>query len=273
MRQILSDIRALSGVTGVAVIAKRTGKIDHFFPAAFTDRHTQFLRELITSTYQRLRGFTRLALRFERVVVHLYNQPEYLLFVTTLPDTDTRQFEMVVNSKFGSIARELVNSGNAMVPGTTTVSPMRPTTVAQSPTPSTIPGPARPKVDDAIVRLMTACNSLTDQMAESRGRLRLSNDWRKARDLANGTSGVLDPIMVDAAGRLQMRKGQSLPTTAVVMSAFAVMIDSFFETLDTQRTMAEEEFYMLLRPHRALLEPAGFFMYLDQQQSRGRVAR
>jgi hypothetical protein len=30
--------------------------------------------------------------------------------------------------------------------------------------------------------------------------------------------------------------------------------------------MAEEEFYMLLRPHRALLEPAGFFMYLDQSQ-------
>lgn len=271
MRQILSDIRALSGVTGVAVIAKRTGKIDHLFPAAFTERHTQFLRELITSTYQRLRGFTRLALRFERVVVHLYNQPEYLLFVTTLPDTDTRHFEMVVNSKFGSISRELVNSGNAMVPGTATVSPMRPTTVAQSTVHTQ--APKRETTDDAIIRLMTACNSLTDQLADSRGRLRLANDWRKARDLANGTSGVLDPIMVDAAGRLQMRKGNSLPTTAVVMSAFAVMIDSFFETLDTQRTMAEEEFYMLLRPHRAMLEPAGFFMYLDQQQNRARVSR
>lgn len=266
MRQILSDIRALSGVTGVAVIAKRTGKIDHFFPAAFTERHTQFLRELITSTYQRLRGFTRLALRFERVVVHLYNQPEYLLFITTLPDTDTRHFEMVVNSKFGSISRELVQSGNAMVPGTTTVTPSRPTTHAPS------PSPARASSDDAILRLIIACNSLTDQLADSRGRLRLSNDWRKARDLANGTSGVLDPIMVDAAGRLQMRKSQSLPTTAIVMSAFAIMIDSFFETLDTQRTMAEEEFYMLLRPHRAMLEPAGFFMYLDQKQ-RSKVAR
>ena len=266
MRQILSDIRALSGVTGVAVIAKRTGKIDHFFPAAFTERHTQFLRELITSTYQRLRGFTRLALRFERVVVHLYNQPEYLLFVTTLPDTDTRHFEMVVNSKFGSISRELVQSGNAMVAGTTTVSALRPTTIAQP------PPAARQSADDVIIRLMNACNSLTDQLAESRGRLKLSNDWRKARDLANGTSGVLDPIMVDAAGRLQMRKAKSLPTTAVVMSALAVMIDSFFETLDTQRTMAEEEFYMLLRPHRALLEPAGFFMFLDQRQ-RSKVAR
>jgi len=262
MRQILSDIRALSGVTGVAVIAKRTGKIDHFFPAAFTERHTQFLRELITSTYQRLRGFTRLALRFERVVVHLYNQPEYLLFITTLPDTDTRHFEMVVNSKFGSISRELVQSGNARVPGTTIVPPARPTTTAPSPSVSQ----SRASADDAILRLMTACNSLTDQLADSRGRLRLSNDWRKARDLANGTSAVLDPIMVDAAGRLQMRKGHSLPTTAIVMSAFAVMIDTFFDSLETQRTMAEEEFYMLLRPHRALLEPAGFFMYLDQKQ-------
>ncbi len=267
MRQILSDIRALSGVTGVAVIAKRTGKIEHFFPAAFTERHTQFLRELITSTYQRLRGFTRLALRFERVVVHLYNQPEYLLFVTTLPDTDTRQFEMVVNSKFGSISRELVQSGNAMVPGTATVTPIR-QTHQKHPGPS----PSQAVTDDSIPRLLTACNSLTDQLADSRGRLRLSNDWRKARDLANGTSGVLDPIMVDAAGRLHLRKGHSLPTTAVVMSAIALMVDSFLETLDTQRTMAEEEFYMLLRPHRATLEQSGFFMYLDQQQ-RGKVTR
>lgn len=268
MRQILSDIRALSGVTGVAVISKRTGKIDHFFPAAFTERHTHFLRELIASTYQRLRGFTRLALRFERVVVHLYNQPEYLLFITTLPDTDTRHFEMVVNSKFGSISRELVQSGNTMAPGTTILTPARPTTVAQS----TAPTAARVTTDDAILRLMTACNSLTDQLADSRGRLRLSNDWRKARDLANGTSNVLDPIMVDAAGRLQMRKGYSLPTTAVVMSTFAVMIDTFLDSLETQRTMAEEEFYMLLRPHRALLEPAGFFMYLDHKQ-RSQTAR
>lgn len=260
MRQILSDIRALSGVTGVAVIAKRTGKIEHFFPAAFTERHTQFLRELITSTYQRLRGFTRLALRFERVVVHLYNQPEYLLFVTTLPDTDSRQFEMVVNSKFGSISRVLVQNGNALVPGTAAVAPQRHTRSAPSVT------SCDPSTDETILRLMNACNSLTDQMADSRGRLRLSNDWRKARDLANGTSGVLDPIMVDAAGRLQMRKGHELPSTAVVISAFAVMVDAFFDSLDAQRTMAEEEFYMLLRPYRAVLEPAGFFMYLDQQQ-------
>jgi hypothetical protein len=267
MRQILSDIRAQSGVTGVAVIAKRTGKIDHLFPAAFTERHTQFLRELITSTYQRLRGFTRLALRFERVVVHLYNQPEYLLFVTTLPDTDNRQFEMVVNSKFGSISRELVQSGNAMVPGTTTSKAARPAPTAA---PS---APSRPSTADPILRLMTACNSLTDQLADARGRLRLANDWRKARDLANGTSGVLDPIMVDAAGHLQVRKGHVMPSTAVVMSAFAVMIGSFFETLDTRRAMAEEEFYMLLRPHRASLEPAGFFMYLDQQQQRTKAVR
>ena len=165
MRQILSDIRALSGVTGVAVIAKRTGKIEHFFPAAFTERHTQFLRELITSTYQRLRGFTRLALRFERVVVHLYNQPEYLLFVTTLPDTDTRQFEMVVNSKLGSISRELVQSGNAMVPGTATVtgvSQARDAREAREAHPT--PAPSKPAADDSILRAG------------------LRSRWREARD-------------------------------------------------------------------------------------------
>lgn len=265
MRQILSDIRAQSGVTGVAVIAKRSGKIEQLFPAAFTERHTQFLHELITSTYQRLRGFTRLALRFERVVVHLYNQPEFLLFVTTLPDTDTRQFEMVVNSKFGSIVRELglghINSSVSE----------KPAAVRGGAAPSTHK-PSAPATDEAIIRILTACNSLTDQLADSRGRLRLSNDWRKARDLASSAGGTLDPIMVDAAGRLHVKKGQALPSTAVVMSAVALMVDTFLCTLDTQRTMAEEEFYMLLRPHRALLEPAGFFMYLDQRQKRARVS-
>lgn len=267
MRQILSDIRALPGVTGVAVIAKRTGKIEHVFPAAFTNRHTQFLRELITSTYQHLRGFTRLSLRFERVVVHLYNQSEYLLFVTTLPDTDARNFEMIVNSKFGSISRELVQSGDAMGPGTAVVSSSHSTSASSS------AGASHATTDEVISHIVKACNALSDQLADSRGRLRLANDWRKARERANGTGGVLDAIMVDAAGRLQVRRGRSLTSSAATMAAFAAMIDAFFESLETQRSLAEEEFYMLLRPHRQVLEPAGFFMYLDQQHRHAKVVR
>jgi hypothetical protein len=38
MRAILSDIRALPGVTGIAVLSKRDGRIDHLFPAAVAAR-------------------------------------------------------------------------------------------------------------------------------------------------------------------------------------------------------------------------------------------
>jgi hypothetical protein len=257
MRQILSDIRALAGVTGVAVIAKRTGKIEHLFPAAFSDRHTQYLRDLVSNTYQRLRGFTRLALRFERVVVHLYNQPEFLLFLTTLPDTETRQCEQVVNSKFGSIARALAQGGDAAAPAGNQRGGASTRTAANGAEP--------------ILRLVTACGALTDQLADSRGRLRLANDWRRAREAAN-TNGTLDAIMVDAAGRLQVRKGQTLAGNAATMQAIAAMIDAFLESLETQRPLAEEELYVLLRPHHDLLEQAGFFIYLEQRQ-RSQAAR
>ena len=88
MLQILRDIRAVSGVTGVAILVKHDGRMERLFPAAFTERHSEELQALVTNAYQRLRGFTRLSLRFERVVVHLFNQPEFLLLATVLPDVE-----------------------------------------------------------------------------------------------------------------------------------------------------------------------------------------
>lgn len=253
MRQILSDIRALPGVTGVAVITKRTGHVEHLFPAAFTDNHTRFLRELITTTYQRLHGFTRLALRFERVIVHLYNQPEYLLFVTVLPDTDTRQFEQVVNSKFGAVSRHLGQSPGALSqPGMQT-------------RPSSISTVTPHSSSETVTRLLAACNHLTDALADSRGRVNLANDWRLARDIAGAIDPSLEGLTIDAAGRLNIRKGCTLTPNADLMSAFAKMMESFLDGLGTQRIMAEEELYMLLEPHRALYEPAGLYMYLGHK--------
>lgn len=252
MRQILSDIRALSGVTGVAVIGKRSGSVDHLFPATFTERHTQYLRDLITSTYQRLRGFARLSLRFERVVVHLYNQPEFLMFVTTLPDTDARQFEMVVNSKLPAIARSMDAAGSIPASGSGAL--------------ASRPSVPRASGDDITARLIAICNSLSDQMAESRGRLRIANDWRRARDLANGRDGTLGGLVVDAAGRLQLRKDQTLPANAATMASLAFMLDTFFAGLGAERVIVEEEFHLLMKPYHSLFEPTGLFLYLSQGQ-------
>ncbi|MEW5702458.1 MAG: hypothetical protein AB1792_09535 [Candidatus Zixiibacteriota bacterium] len=253
MRTILSDIRALAGVTGVAVVAKRDGRIEHLFPAAFTEQHTQRLVDLVTSTYQRLHGFTRLALRFERVVVHLFNQPEFLLFVTVLPDIDARQLEAFAASKLDAIARVLAR------PEPT------PPRVAATRKPTVRGGLSSAPVDpsgDPVAILIKACNTLSDMMADSRGRIRLATDWRKAREFANQDEAALTALFIDAAGRMEIRKGQNLPASAAVIDAFARMIDCFLEGLDTARTIAEEEFYTLIEPHRAVLESAGVYLYL-----------
>ncbi|MBI3871930.1 MAG: hypothetical protein HY304_02500 [candidate division Zixibacteria bacterium] len=259
MRPILSDIRALSGVTGVAVVAKRDGRIEHLFPAAFTERHTEYLLGLVTSTYQRLHGFIRLALRFERVVIHLYNQPEYLLFITVLPDVDIQHFETVVNSKFGAISRALAKPPSES---------QRTEPAAQSGRLGTTPT-RRDPANDPVLILIGACNALTVFLADSRGRLRLAADWRRARDMANVRGDLLSGLVVDSGGRLDLRKGQTLPPSSTVIATFAQMIELFLDSLDTGRTRAEEELYALLEPHRGVLEPSGLYMYLGRQSRAG----
>jgi hypothetical protein len=261
MRQILSDIRALPGVTGVAVIAKRTGQVEHVFPAAFTDNHTQFLRDLITTTHQKLRGFTRLFLRFERVIVHLYNQPEFLLFVTVLPDTETRQFETVVNSKINAIARQLGHPAATAMSQPTIANPTqsaasgRTTHQASTTNPST----------ETIPRLLVACNKLSDEMAEAVGRMTLANNWRRARTAAIQDDMALEGILIDAASHLHLRKGATITVNAVTIAALAKMIDAFFESLGGHRVAAEEHLYVFLEPHRSLFESAGFYAYLSRR--------
>ena len=248
MRPILSDIRALPGVTGVAVVAKRDGRIEQVFPAAFTERHTQCLLDLVTSTYQRLHGFNRLALRFERVVVHLYNQADYLLFITVLPDVDLQHFEMVVNSKFSAIARVLA----------------KPATEPWRNPAGAVPRSNRDAANDPVMVLIGVCNVLTDSLVNSRGRLRLAADWRRARDQVNAEGELLSPLVVDSGGRFDLRKGQAMPSSAAVIAALAQMIESFLDSLDIGRTVAEEELYSLLESQRAVLEPAGVYLYLGQ---------
>ena len=261
MRQILSDIRALPGVTGVAVIAKRTGHVDHVFPAAFAETHTQFLRDLITTTHQKLRGFTRLFLRFERVIVHLYNQPEFLLFVTVLPDTETRQFETVVNSKLGAITRQLGHqSATAMPHASSTNSTSGPVQVR-----TTAPSSAANPATDTIPRLLVACNKLSDEMSEAVGRITLANNWRRARTTAIQSDVALDGVLIDAAAHLHLRKGANLTVNAVTIAALARMIDVFLESLGGHRVAAEENLYVYLEPHRALFESAGFYTYLSRR--------
>jgi len=243
MRTILSNIRAHAGVTSVAVLGKRDGKIEHLFPAAFSDRHTERLLKLITSTYQRLRGFTRLSLRFQRVNIYLYNQPEYLLFVTVLPDTDMRQFNMVIQSRFQSIAqaitRRQAEANAARMRGSSN------------------------GADEPIHTMIDVLNDLSGQLLRKRGMVRLAADWRKARDVVATVHEPLTAVSIDAAGRFSVRKGRQIRANAETVEAFARLITQFLEELGTMRPEAEEILYSLLEDNREVLEPCGIFLFLN----------
>lgn len=250
MQAILSDIRALAGVTGVAVLAKRDGHVDHLFPAAFTEKHTERLLDLITRSYQRLRGFSRLTLRFDRVIVHLFNQPEYLLLVTSLLDTDLDRFEAVVRSKFARIGQKLSARDAVAAPrGTRTVGGTQ------------VQG-------DPIGILIRALNSVTDRLHASRGRVLVVADWRRARDDVVRTYVELAALAVDTAGHLTIRKGRHLDPTATNIEAFARLAERFFMQIGTARPVAEELFYSFLEPHRSTLEPFGFYLFLGSAERR-----
>lgn len=240
MLKILRDIRAVAGVTGVAVLVKRDGRAEHLFPAAFTERHTAELLKLVTAAYQRLRGFSRLYLRFDRVTVHLLNQPEYLLLITVLPDIDQEIFETVVNSKISAIARSVAGSEGARAGG-----------------------PAERGADHAVIDiLLAACNGTTRRTSSSLGLSRMASAWRGARDAAAAGQSALSAVDVDPAGQLSLRKGRLLTPSPATIEGLASMIEQFLDNLGTRRTDAEATFYGLLEPHRDLLERHGFFQFL-----------
>ena len=245
MRPILRDIRAVAGVTGVAVIIKHDGHIESMFPAVFTQRHTDELLKLITVGYQRLRGFSRLSLRFERVVVHLINQPEFLLFATVLPDIDEHLFETIVKSKLPSIARVLVRQNDGG--GNRRQAPGQ--------------GPAQ--AERAIAVLIQACNALAHVIGEKVSLTGVAAAWRQARSSAANENDALAALEVDAGGRLNVLKGRVISPTSDNFQALAVMVQHFFIALGTAGTAAEEAFYSLLEPHRELLEEHGFFYFMQ----------
>ncbi|HSG99587.1 MAG TPA: hypothetical protein VLB27_06030 [candidate division Zixibacteria bacterium] len=248
MQAILSDIRALASVTGVAILGKRDGRVEHLFPAAFTERHTERLLELVTQTYQRLRGFERLTLRFERVIVHLFNQPNYLLFVTVLPDTNCEHFETVVRSKFARIDQSLAQSAPA--PGGLRVRN----------------GDAAVLGGDPIATFIDIFNAISRELAGSFGMTRLAADWRLARDTAAESFESLTALTVDHSGNLALRRGRYLEPTAETIQALIALSEQFFQIIGTARTAAEEPFYKHLERNRELLEPYGTFLFLQQNR-------
>lgn len=250
MLPILREIRAVAGVTGVAILIKHDGRMERFFPAAFTERHSEELQKLVTNAYQRLRGFSRLSLRFERVVVHLFNQSDFLLFATVLPDVEESIFESVVKSKIPAITRELARQA-----------PARPAT--RSLTGKTLTAaPSAAPAGDVVGILLDAFSTVTNAMSPIFGAAQLANVWREARDRVTMENVAMAALEVDPLGRFSIRKGRKVDATADNVQSLARIWFMFTEAMGPSSPEADTAFYGVVHKYQQVLEYHGFFHFL-----------
>jgi hypothetical protein len=258
---ILRDIRAVSGVTGVAVLVKQDGRMERLFPAAFTERHSEELQKMVTNAYQRLRGFSRLSLRFERVVVHLFNQPEFLLFATVLPDVEEAIFETVVKSKLPAITRSLARSAP------------KPAKRAPGASSASDSAPNRPPIGDVVRVVLDAFSRVTQEFGPSIGLSRVASVWREVRDRVTMENVAIAAIEVDPVGQFSMRKGRYVQSSAANVESLAQIWLGFLNALGTNAPDAETVFFRSIEPYHDLLEYHGFFHFLKSHRRGRRVSQ
>ncbi|GAB4328146.1 MAG: hypothetical protein Kow0074_23880 [Candidatus Zixiibacteriota bacterium] len=263
MLPILRDIRAVAGVTGVAILVKHDGRMERLFPAAFTDRHCEELQKLVTNAYQRLRGFTRLSLRYERVVVHLFNQPEFLLFATVLPDIEEAVFEAVVRSKLPAITRSIARPAAGDRRSTAQTQGAKP---QRSPSPATRQTPT----GDAVRVILDAFSRVTRTVGKGMGVVRAAGIWREVRDRVTMDNVAMAAVEVDPAGQFGIRKGRFVRPSAANIESLAQLWTGFVNSIGTFGPDAETEFFRCIEPYHDLLEYHGFFHFLKSHRHTSR---
>jgi hypothetical protein len=190
------------------------------------------------------------------VVVYLFNQPDYLLFASVLPDCEEHVFETIVKSKFSAIGRTLAREASV---GRDSAGPA--TTSQRTGQPST----------RAIEVLIQACNAISQVMGGKISRAKVASAWRHARDDAAMANEEMTALEVNADGKLNLRKGRVIAASVANVRSFAGIAHSFFAVLETAGAEAEEAFYSLIEPHRGMLEEHGFYMFL--REIAGRTSR
>lgn len=243
IKPILRDIRAIGGVTGVAVLRKRDGFTEHIFPAAFSEDHFKQLYGMLVEAYRGLRGFSRLNLTFERVTIHLFSQSEFLLLVTTQPEVDQRVFEMVVKSKLSALERML-----DMTP---------------------IVGENADDADDQpatsgapLHAVLGTINELSDGLIAEIGRARVTHCWWEARKTASQAADILTQFSVDPNGHWAVRKGHSHLPEADAGRALAEVTELLLEKLGNLQPVGREALYAIVFRNRDYLEGSSFLHHL-----------
>ncbi len=240
LRSALHDIRSVRGVSGVALVRKRDGLTEDIFPAAFGDDHARQLYGMLAGLYRHVRGFSYLLLKFERVLVHIFNQPDYLLFVTSTPEIDVRMFKMVVNSKLSAIARTLKFATAA---------------------PAAESGPDHATCE-GVGTILKTLNAFSTEITQGASRSQLTELWRQAKKAKTPQCSVLDQYQIDPNGHWVLRKGQQHPSLRTICRPLADVTGQVIESLLPTTPEAYETLKAVIAEDREALKQAGFLHFL-----------
>jgi hypothetical protein len=179
------------------------------------------------------------------VVVHIFNQPDYLLFVTVLPDQDEAMVETVVKSKLAAISREIARESKT------------------NRAPSRSGEPALSKQADPVMLILDICNAVNHLVGPDLGLTRAATAWRQARDIVAEKNLGMAALEIEPGGRLTVRKGRVLAPNAENIESLAWMVRHFLGFLGTEGPAAEEAFFTAARLHKTTLEHHGFYHFLE----------
>lgn len=107
MESILSDIKAIPGVTGTMVLAKESLDHYHLLPASFTSHSINQMGERLLKLAERLPPHSRLNLKFENGLGLVYNLERSVVLIFGRPNLDFSLLGLVLKSALQSIERKL----------------------------------------------------------------------------------------------------------------------------------------------------------------------
>jgi hypothetical protein len=107
MERILSDIKAVPGVTGAMVLAKQSLNCYHLLPASFTPRSIKQVGIKLVNLSEKLPPHSRLNLKFDNGIGLVYNLERSVVLIFGRSSLDFSLLGLVLKSALQSIERKI----------------------------------------------------------------------------------------------------------------------------------------------------------------------
>ncbi|MGB8656819.1 MAG: hypothetical protein WCE90_03430 [Candidatus Zixiibacteriota bacterium] len=207
MEKILTDIRAVPGVTGALVVAKRSRVCYHLLPPGFTAGSTQEVTTRLLKLSEKMPPSSRLDLKFDNGIGLVYNLERSVVLIFGGANLDTSLLGLVLKSALQSIERKL----EELIPE-----------VDQVPQVSTI------TVDkESLSLLIEAINLVAKGYVKEQGTYRVTRNLRKTKEDVIVEFPQVSSFYVDNDGRVSVMKAKEDALDSKIPIALIKWIDLF----------------------------------------------